>query len=210
MAAGDFAFQGRGEGERPVPIGIEYKTIGDLMSCIMSARFSDVELPGLISLYEHSWLLVEGYWKPDEGGKLVINNHQHPTWGKKIWMYADVVKWLTTIEMKGRIHIARTGSKQESAFWVKALYTWWTSKAWEDHDAHRQHSKAALEGTWTETGLVERWASCLSGVGPKRAREVSGVFETPLELAEASVASWRAAGLGPKTAEKVHKQIRGE
>lgn len=210
LVAGDFAWQGRGEGDRPCPIGVEYKTIGDLMSCITSARFSDVQLPGLVKLYEHAWLLIEGLWKPNEEGKLVLHGSHLPSWGRKVWMYSDIVKWLSTIEMKGGIHIARTGSKQESAFWIKASYSWWTSKAWEDHDAHRHHAKPALEGTWTETGLVERWAASLPGVGPKRSGEVCGSFKTPLELAEATREQWRAAGLGPKTSEKVWKAIRGE
>lgn len=212
LVAGDVSFTGRGPEERPVAVGVEYKTLSDLLACIVSGRFSDVQLPGLQALYEHYWLLVEGAWKPAADGTLLLFHHgswvPNP-WSRRAWKCADVNHWLTSIEVMGGVKIARTSSRAESAFWVKSLYSWWTGKAFEEHDAHQHRMKSPTMRSYTPPSPVEIWAASLPGVGPKRAKIVGESFSNPRIMANAPADEWVGIeGIGPKTAEKVVRWIR--
>src|SRR5574341_487369 len=54
---GDIHWLGRGEDDRPIPIGIEYKTITDVLDCIKTGRFAGRQLEGMQDAYELIWRL---------------------------------------------------------------------------------------------------------------------------------------------------------
>lgn len=215
LVAGDASFIGRGPGDRPVSIGVEYKTLGDLLSCIVSGRFADVQLPGLRQAYELSWLLVEGIWRPGPNGELhtfTYGKWQSAPWTSKTWRIGDLNHWLTTMEVIGGVHIARTASRVESAYWLKSLYSWWTAKQFEDHNSHRALKDPTLASNpfRVDVPLVERVAACLPGIGPKRATAVAEHFGSVSTLANAGVEAWEEIdGIGKTTASKVVAAIGG-
>jgi len=215
LVAGDAAFTGRGPGERPVSIGVEYKTLSDVLQCIVSGRFADVQLPGMKQAYEVSWLLIEGIWRPGPEGELhtfAFGKWQSAPWTQRVWRMVDLNHWLTTMEVIGGVNIARSASRAESAFWLKSLYTWWTAKQWDDHNSHRQLKAPAIDNPFgRHVPLVERVAACLPGIGPKRALAVAERFGSVLALANADVEAWEEIeGVGKTTARKVHDAIRSE
>lgn len=68
---GDVVFQGNGP-DGDWLIGIEYKTLEDIVGCIKSGRFTGTQLPGMMHTYDVSFLLVEGIPRPDRNsGQLV-------------------------------------------------------------------------------------------------------------------------------------------
>ena len=49
----DFAFTGSDRDGRISQIGIEYKTLPDVLSCIADGRFAGHQLPGMMKAYDH-------------------------------------------------------------------------------------------------------------------------------------------------------------
>ena len=59
----DAAFEGNGPAG-PVKVGIERKTIYDLMQSMTTGRLSAHQLPGLVQNFDHRWIVVEGPSRP--------------------------------------------------------------------------------------------------------------------------------------------------
>lgn len=139
MDAGDVAWVGRGEHGRPVLVGLEYKTLGDLLQCFRDNRFAEHQLPGLQDNYDAAWLVVEGEWRPGPHGELVVRHGQR--WGDphgQAWRYLEVEGKLTTIEVRGGVNLRRSRSLDETVAMIHGLYAWWTSKDLDDHKSHLQ------------------------------------------------------------------------
>jgi ERCC4-type nuclease len=66
MQFGDFSWLGNGPDGAPWSIGVERKTIGDMIQSITSDRFSGHQLPGLLNTYNAVYVLVEGLYRPDQ------------------------------------------------------------------------------------------------------------------------------------------------
>src|SRR6266853_2289676 len=60
---GDVCFEGNGS-EGRIAIGIERKTLQDILNCIQDARYID-QRRGMLNLYQKSFLLIEGRWQPN-------------------------------------------------------------------------------------------------------------------------------------------------
>ena len=68
---GDIMFSGNGP-DGDWLIGIEYKSLEDIVGCIKSGRFTGTQLPGMMTVYDICFLLVEGIPRPDrQSGQLV-------------------------------------------------------------------------------------------------------------------------------------------
>ena len=65
MDAGDVAFFGNGPDDQVWWIGIEYKTLEDIMACIKTGRFTGTQLPRMMKQFDLCFLLVEGICVPD-------------------------------------------------------------------------------------------------------------------------------------------------
>src|SRR5262245_22382982 len=131
----DVCWMGNGP-EGPVLVGVELKTIGDLLSCITSQRFTGHQLPGLQDTYSVSYLLVEGLWKCGKSGELLVHRHggwSEVGWGKKKWSYSEVEHWLSSVEQQGGVCLWRTANRDETVAVIHARYSWWASKDWRDH-----------------------------------------------------------------------------
>ena len=59
---GDACWLGNGA-TGPELVGVERKTIHDLVSSMRSKRLSGYQLPGLLRTYDWVYLLVEGVWR---------------------------------------------------------------------------------------------------------------------------------------------------
>lgn len=132
---GDVCWVGNGP-EGPVLVGVELKTIGDLLSCIVSQRFTGHQLPGLQDCYAITYLLVEGRWKPGKAGELLLGNGDRwdeVKWGKKKWGYRELDHWLSSVEQQGGVCLWRTASRDETVSLIHSRYSWWTSKGWGEH-----------------------------------------------------------------------------
>lgn len=125
---GDCAFGGYGPGGDRLRIGVERKTLDDLLACLRSNRFAGHQLPGLLHTYDVVYLLLEGVYRPDPHTG-VLQAFRRGTWVDAGWtrsrmMYTDFDGFLTTIEQRGQIQIARTSSDRETCYWLAGRYRW--------------------------------------------------------------------------------------
>jgi ERCC4-type nuclease len=220
---GDVMFLGVGASGEPVPIAVEVKTLNDLLSCVVSGRFLGHQLPGLLRDYDHVWLVVEGVYRanPADGALETRRGRDwHPVGhGRQRWMFRSLDKWLTKLEVRAGVKIRRTGSRDETARTISALYNWWQES--DDHtldDLDRSTqlalaTKVANEGggsgAWLgekpkAAGIVRRIAAELPGIGVEKSGMVAGEFGTVQEMVLAPEPVWRSLpGIGKTLASRI-------
>lgn len=142
---GDFALTGRGLKGRTLQIGIERKRLGDLVQSLRSGRLAGHQLPGLTgpdAIYDRSWLVVEGTWRPGSRGLVEVPGSGR--WSKR-WQVlpgsmnaAELNKALLTLELLGGLHVRTTADEAETARFLAVLYRWWTDKDLDQHTTHLQ------------------------------------------------------------------------
>jgi ERCC4-type nuclease len=206
----DFQFTGNGE-DGEVLAGIERKTIQDLLNSMRDRRLAGSQIKAMSKAYDIRYLIVEGYWRRGRSTGLVeiLNGH----WGasRGAHRYAEVDRFLCSLEELAGIRVWRTGDEEETCAAVADRYQWW-QKPWSDHtsmrvvyapEPERKRGRARLFSG--ETTLVEKWIAQLPGVDG-RAIELAKYFASGLDLAEADVDRWMTiTGLriGEKTAKKI-------
>lgn len=212
---GDVSFFGRGLDDRPISVGIEIKSLADILKCICDGRFAAHQLPGLLSSFEVVYLIVHGIYRPDyRTGELVVPRGR--SWvpaqiGSRCFMYRELDAWLMSIELRTGVHVRRTGSAMETAFVIKDLAGWW-SKDWEKHRSHLALHDPPDGELIRKPSLVRRVAAQLPGIGWKRSGAAAAHFGSVFCMIAADTGDWRNVdGVGKITAEKVVMSVmKGE
>ncbi len=210
---GDIAFLGEGPEGDLIPVGIEVKTVGDVLNCITDGRFAGHQLPGLNRHYSVVYLIVQGPIRADKWGVLCVprKGGLYPIMkGSRAFMWRDLHSWLFTMEMMGGVKVRITNSQRETGMLCLALYRWWTAKVWEDHTSHLAFDLSHRPALLPEYNLVTRMAACLDKVGWKKAQAVGARFKTVKEMVEAEVKDWlEIEGIGKKIAETAVRDLGG-
>jgi ERCC4-type nuclease len=213
---GDAAFEGRGPDERVVPIGIEVKTVRDFLSSLLDGRLMGHQLPGLLANYEHVWLILQ----TDIWFRVGPDGAYEQRKGKGVWepvllsgrglCWRDVSGVLSTLEIKGGLHIRQTPNKELTARTIAGLYHWWTSKAYEQHRSHLAlHEVPDSQIHLSDPSQVTKFAATLPGVGWERAHAIGRCFVTPREMFEADEQAWREVpGIGKVLAARIVEALR--
>ncbi len=193
----DMAFSGNGK-DQVIAIGIERKTISDLVSSMESGRLSDPQLRGLLKNYDLVYLIVEGIWRSGPGGELETSmGHQGWVPYRRHTRYEAVDNYLTSIENCG-VRWRRTANEMETARVVVDLVHYW-EKEYGDHKVHKDiYAPVPSEGNRVQLvhpdppSLVVRWASQIDGVD-QRAWQIGKYFSSANQMANASVEEWMEA-----------------
>ena len=229
---GDFAIEGgKGPEDEPVRIGIERKTLGDLVTSIQSGRFTGQredgsmgQLPGMLVEYDVPLLLIEGIWRPAADGTievLFVPKNQKPE--KKefgFWvpfrgqmLYRALNRFLFTVLFKARVPYFRTMGIRETAQWLADLHVWWVDKGYDAHKSHlasdRTFDNAPDRLLWRAPNFVEQVAARFPGIGDVRSKAVAERFPTVLDMVNADEEEWlEVEGVGAVTAERLHRKLR--
>lgn len=202
----DACFIGHGPGGHDVLVGIERKTIRDLLQSMTSGRLSGHQLPGLVQHYAYRWLLVEGRYRESADGFVEIP--WKTGWETVRVTYSAVESFLLTVGLKAGVTVQRTYDLRGSAAWLALLHQWWTGKAWKEHRSHLALHQPSDQGLWSKPGLVHRMAAQLPGIDEKAA-VVAQHFRTVSEMVQASEGAWRQIpGIGKVTAARVTAAMR--
>lgn len=208
LDAADFAFSGNGS-EGPVVIGVERKTVGDLIESMRGRRLSGHQVRLLSSCYDLQFIIVEGQFRPNPETHLLETRTQD--WGRwynghgKPIHYGEVASYLIGLEANG-LQVTRTYSESETAAWVVWLYKYW-QKEWTSHTSLRSiyappPSRPAGKMTWEEPTLAMKMIAQIQGMDQK-AWALGKKFKLPKDFMEASEEEWVTAGPRSKSGKKV-------
>lgn len=197
----DIYFHGRGPSGSVLEVGIEYKTIWDVLACINDGRFADNQLPALREL-DFGILLIEGIFRrgPDERGQRLEVYGQplgqrQPGWydsaewgrGKRIWTYKEFEHWYWSMMFRGGVYVLPfTSGKCDSGKLVGSLWESFNSKAWEEHVSHLAHSKAHLAPLRGDLHPFVRAISEYPGIGQHAALAFERRFANSMAAATAA------------------------
>lgn len=207
MEFADFAFIGNGPDGVPWQIGIERKTLTDLVNSMNSGRLAGHQVPGLLSTYNTVYLLVEGLSDYDLSKNTIRCHRSRGNYAD--YSVVGILNFLNTMSVIQGIHVWHSGSMAESSQWIKCTYRWWTGKEFDQHRSHLQQHQSGVFNT--KHSLLRCWAAELPGVGWKR----SGVIEQHFPSAEALVGAsindlCEIDGIGKVLARKIYEEIRKE
>lgn len=137
LTFGDVAFEGRGVGGAPLLIGVEHKTVSDLVNAITTKRFQGHQLPGMVKTYDRSWLIVEGDWARDEAGRVVMfgkGQRRKPVKGAPPAI--ELLKMFITFTTRAGVYVWPSPDRRMTLSFLCALYRSWTDKDLDEHRAH--------------------------------------------------------------------------
>jgi len=212
----DFQFVGNGA-SGSVLVGVERKTVPDLVDSMRSNRLAGGQLGRMLDTYDVCYLIVEGPYRRSQDGALEVRYNDWQTVRGNV-TYSEMDKFLCSLEELANIRIRRTMNKYESSTVIADLYKWW-DKPWNDHQTAKaiyapvsncktSHKPQVFA---TKATPVERWMSQLPGVDG-RAKELAKYFESPMHLATADAHYWssiKGLRLGKKTIATIIDWIGG-
>lgn len=210
---GDFMFEGHGP-DGPICVGVERKTLHDMMQCITDSRFAGHQMPGMKQLYNVRILMVEGHWKPhDNTGMLMEGFNGGLSWGMfksrgGKAMYSQIYRYLMSVSLSGFI-VMHSRDPWHTAFNVCELYHYF-QKPWDKHTSLKEIHRIAVPSLSRKPLLVQKWAHDLEGIGSKLGEMAARHFKKPIDLAQGDESDWlRVPGVGVKTAQQIYREIHG-
>jgi len=184
---GDFAIDGFAPGGRPTLVGIEFKTVSDLLSSLDTGRFAGHQVPGLVSSYEYRYLLVEGSLQLSTSGRV---NVYRGGWAETGWMHQALLGLLDDICTQAGISVLRSANREESYSVLKAVAAVW-SKPWEERTGLNVIYTPPPPLFLPRPSQATEFANRLPGFGWSRARAAAKHFGNGLEMASATEKDWR-------------------
>lgn len=214
---GDACFGGNGP-HGPISIGIERKTLNDMLQCIEDARYSAHQRPGMLAMYSKSFLMLEGLWSCGDGngfdGVLMQGYRRGQSWGPlqtrstRRVLYTKLFNYMASVALSGVIITYPTDIIQ-TAIQIVSLYGYF-QKPWARHTSLIETQKLAIPCLAGKPSLVRRWAHEIDDIGATFAEEAERLFKVPIRLAAADATDWESIkGIGHLTANRIVGQIRG-
>lgn len=217
LPTGDLAFTGRGEKGVAIDIGIEFKTITELVQALRTQRLQGhqlLEMRGTPPVFDFCWLLVEGEPLYTAQGMLVRRNGKRSV--KPLGMtITELYKRMTVLHLCGGLNPVFTNTRQDTVKWIEAMYHALTDV---DLDQHKSHLAIYTPPSLVPPTQFERTISTLPGIGRRVAKAAEKRFGTITVALAASVEQWaavetvdekgKARKLGSSAAMKIKEAIR--
>lgn len=219
LACGDFAFLGNGP-HGWARIGIERKTVNELVGSMSRERYIRRQLPNMLQRYHFSFLIVEGLLRPSSDG-VVLTGHDvrkgQPltAWSPAGWqdstLYGTFLKQLFSLRLLTTVHVVGSTGTVETAHLLHALYGWF-QKPWLQHksmlgvdtDLARYGVKDAL--ILSDRTMRRETFAKWPGISWERSARVSRYFSSVREAACATEEEWRKA-LGFKEGKVLARRV---
>jgi len=209
----DFAFEGNGPGRR-VTVGVELKTLHDMLNCIDDSRYSASQKVGMKKLYDASFLILEGVFKPHDPEGFLMEGFQggasygYCKYRSQRVLYSKLRRYLFSVSLSG-VHVLYSRDIIQTCWDVAELQQYF-SKSWDQHTSMLETQKLAIPSLDIHPPLVRRWAAEIGGIGVKHSMAAEALFNKPITLAKAGELDWmRIEGIGVKTARRIVKEING-
>lgn len=213
LDSGDAMILGNGP-EGPLLVGVEVKSIYDLISSMQTGRLQATQLPALIATYDVRWLLVYGSYGPGPGGMLNIygkSTTKRFHLGRRPVPFGYVEAFLCDVSAVG-VRVKNVTSAYAAAQWLGVLHRWW-SKPWSKHKGLRAFDRSGaislIPGMDSQVHFRACVASQLPGVGYERAVAAALHFPSIEAMVAATVADWQSVpGIGKVVANAIYQAVR--
>lgn len=213
LEAGDVSITGNGPDERTLAIGVEVKSIADLLQSEANGRLQ-AQLSGMLRAYDQCWLLTYGSYRGQPGtGALQVERGQR--WrterqGGRDIPIGYVEGALLTYNVAGVYHKHVT-DEQQAAFWLACLERWW-EKPWSKHKSFHKFNRAGDLGVMPDIApdMLQRMriAADLPGVGWERAFAAAVSFPSVRSMINASEHEWcQVPGIGKVIAKSIVRAV---
>src|SRR6185436_7238079 len=214
LNSGDIAFTGRGEGGKPISIGVEHKKLNDYLAS-MKGRMQGRQLTEMLKDYDRRYVIIEGEFEHDGQGRLLRRA------GRAFWKpipgappAAEVLKMLLVMELRGGVYTITTTKQRQSCLWLMSLYRVWTDKDMDDHRSHLALYAPDLDTTLTEeVSVFRRMVGQLPGVGFKRSKAFEDAFDGDMDklmaasLRELADVETEGRKFGKSAAQRAYKEL---
>jgi ERCC4-type nuclease len=220
----DFMFLGNGPAG-DVYVGVERKTLGDILKCIRDARFSgeDGQLDGMLQHYQYAYLVIEGGYRCDPTSGVLQQWHgREKRWqdvrlGTTRYMHSELQRFLISISMLTPIRVWRTRNAEETVLFIADLYQQFVRKQWAEHKStsgiHMPEIKEPVllrKRTKAEENELyrRRVALCSTRIGQDKSKALARHFNSAREMLNADVRELcKIDGIGKKSAEEIVKEM---
>lgn len=225
---GDIAFFGNGPNNDVWYVGIEYKTVNDVVGCIKSGRFTGTQLPGMLGIYDICFLLVEGISRPDpRTGQVVRYQGKQNSFSLGL-SYRAYDNFLTSVNvfssLSGKPCIVKvSGNERETVQIIRNIYAFF-QKDWDDHVAMKRPDMTKIQNVTfdfsllsePEPGSKEYPAHILrkaifqvDRIGWDAAGKLAERFQTMESLMAAGQKDLLGDKLGAVLAERIYQTLHG-
>lgn len=207
---GDFAWQGFWLDDRPVRVGLEHKTVNDLVGSIHSGRLSGHQIPGMVQSYEFRYLMVEGVYRPALDGMVEVANGRGFGPTTPPVTFREITNYLNSAEQLAGLSLRRVFGPTESIATIASLYSWW-QKPWAQHKSmeYLSHVKQEVPYVFRRPNQVEMVAMTLPDIGPKKARSLAKRYRTVVDFVHATEEELlKVPGIGERLAKLIVKSLR--
>lgn len=215
LNSGDVLIPGNGPADTHVLIGVEVKSLFDLISSSNNGRLQATQLPTMLAEYDVCYLAYYGIYRPAPTtdhlqiyrGKGWINY----AIGRQPVPYSYLESFLLTTAALG-VRVHHFTSIQQLTLWLSILAHWW-SKPWDKHRGMRALDKSREMSLMPhmDADMLQRAevASKLPGIGFERAMNVAKYFPSILAMMQATPGEWAEIdGIGKTIANNVYTAIR--
>lgn len=197
----------KGPGGRPFHIGVERKTVSEMLGAVQDSRFIGRQLPGLCTTYDAVIVVCEGWTNIDRASGVLMMGKWEAGFGGGRHLYEPFKKFHLTLQLKARVIIEATKNKGETTHFLHALHRW-AQKPWSEHrSAYKVESREIDAAILSERTMRRQTFAQWPHVGWQRSKRVSEYFPSVLDAATASGHDWCQA-LGMKEPGKVVSDIR--
>lgn len=221
LNSADVRFVGQGPDSTPILIGIELKSILNLVSSISSGQLQSHQIPNMLVDYDVRWLLYYGAHRSSPRNDLQIptknNKWRNYKQGKSSVPYGYVYAFLSSPSFTNTGFFSqRVSNVQEAASWIGVLYRTW-QKPYHKHSSMKRlaridYSLMPTANPDVDRSLLQRAkiAQAIEGLGYERAMAAANHFPTPRAMLSASAGEWsRVPGIGKVVANNVVRVATG-
>jgi len=204
---GDAAFRSADEKQ----IGIEIKTIDEILADFSNNRFTGFQIPGLIDTYDTVYLAIQGIWKCSAYGRVLIfkGSWREPLYPPGGTGYGTVVKRLNSFMLLGNLRLFYPNGDKETAEWLIALYQWYQIKLRQHTSLSTFYVKPPTGVTFKVPSLFQQMIKPIPGLGWKKTDALGSSFGTMEQLLRASEPELaEVEGIGPVLAKEIYRSLR--
>lgn len=219
VPCGDVMLTGHGPENSSLSIGVEVKSVYDILSSVSTGRLGGTQIPRMLKVYDCVWLLIYGSCRPGPSNYLQMRKGK--SWknyhiGKRPvpWSYLEgfiLTAQLTATFSRKPLFVKWAFDMREAAIWLTIL-DHWLEKPWDKHRGLSVFDKSRELSAPPDADPVEaqiaRTAASLPAIDWVRGWSVARHFESVADMIAASEAQWKEInGIGPVIAKSARNAI---